>query len=543
MYTQWHFGISGLFCFLVCLTSCGGGGSSSPPAPDFTLMLSGATLSIGQGYGSPTLTLTVSAKDGFTGSVNITMEGLPLGVSSLPPTPFALAPGTTKQLTFAADGEATAGSFTLTISGTSGSLSHSVQMTLDVTATSVSTKSYQVGTELFLENDVGNEATRVGLETQWGGTIVEASLNGTNFVNAHDTGREVQAAQYDGSASYDSCAGCTGVFGWDPVQGGDRYDHGSPVLAQALSGKSIYTKTQAHQWYPDDKGGGPTQPVLGDVYIEQTISAVPNHPHAFQVHYKTTHFGTDEHDNSTQEFPAVYVSLGFDRYVYYGGTSPWTNGSVTFAVVSMLGAGTTPNYYVPEHWAAFVNEQDVGLTVYVPGQYPYSVAWTFAGTSGPTGDGTNYFAPFTAFTFWPNSVLEGDIYVIVGDYKEARQAIYDLRNTLPSSDPFTPFGFTDIPAADDLLTGTVSVSGWTFDNVGISKVEILLDSVLIGQATYGLSRPDVPTVYPNADANVGFQYSLNTTQYLNGTHTLQVKVSDTNGNVAFFPRVPVSIRN
>jgi len=129
-------------------------------------MLSGATLSVGQGYGSPTLTLTVSAKDGFTGSVNITMEELPLGVSSLPPTPFALAPGTTNQLTFAANGEATAGSFTLTISGTSGSLSHSVQMTFDVTATSVSTKSYQVGTELFLENDVGNEATRLGLETR-----------------------------------------------------------------------------------------------------------------------------------------------------------------------------------------------------------------------------------------------------------------------------------------------------------------------------------------------------------------------------------------
>jgi hypothetical protein len=506
-------------------------------------MLSGATLSVGQGYSSPTLNLTMSAENGFTGSVNITMEGIPLGVSSSPATPFALAPGTSKQLIFAADGEAAKGSFTVTITGTSGSLSHSVQMTLEVTATSFSTKTYQVGTELFLENDVGKEATRLGLSIPWGGTIVEASLNGTNFVNAHDTGREVQAAQYDGSAPYDSCAGCTGVFGWNPVQGGDRYDHGSPVLAQSLSGKSIYTKTQPYQWYPDDKGGGPTQPVLGDVYIEQTISAVPNHPHVFRVHYKITHFGTDEHDNTTQEFPAVYVSLGFDRYVYYGGTSPWTNGSVTFAVVSTLGAGTTPNYYVPEHWAAFVNEQDVGLTVYVPGQYPYSVAWTFAGTSGPTGDGTNYFAQFTAFTFWPNSVLEGDIYVIVGDYKEAREAIYDLNNTLPRSDPFTPFGSTDTPKAGDVLSGTVSVSGWTFDNVGVSKVEILLDSVLIGQATYGLSRPDVATDFPNADANLGFQYSLNTTQYVNGAHTLQVKVSDTNGNVAFFPRVPVSIRN
>jgi len=56
-------------------------------------------------------------------------------------------------------------------------------------------------------------------ETIWGGSIVEVSLNGTNFVNEHDTGREVQAAQYDGSAQYDNCAGCTGSFGWNPVQG------------------------------------------------------------------------------------------------------------------------------------------------------------------------------------------------------------------------------------------------------------------------------------------------------------------------------------
>jgi len=60
---------------------------------------------------------------------------------------------------------------------------------------------------------------RIGLETAWGGSIVEVSLNGTNFVNAHDTGREVQPAFYDGNAQYDPCAGCTGVFGWDPVLG------------------------------------------------------------------------------------------------------------------------------------------------------------------------------------------------------------------------------------------------------------------------------------------------------------------------------------
>jgi len=36
--------------------------------------------------------------------------------------------------------------------------------------------------------------------THWGGSIVEVSVNGTNFVNADDTGQEVQPAFYDGNA-------------------------------------------------------------------------------------------------------------------------------------------------------------------------------------------------------------------------------------------------------------------------------------------------------------------------------------------------------
>ena len=81
------------------------------------------------------------------------------------------------------------------------------------------TTTFQQGSLLILQNQTSTDTIRIGLETAWGGSIVEVSLNGTNFVNAHDTGREVQPAFYDGNAQYDPCAGCTGVFGWDPVLG------------------------------------------------------------------------------------------------------------------------------------------------------------------------------------------------------------------------------------------------------------------------------------------------------------------------------------
>jgi hypothetical protein len=349
-------------------------------------------------------------------------------------------------------------------------------------------------------------------------------------------------ALYDGNAQYDACAGCSGVFGWDPVQGGDRYGHGSPVLAQTLAANSIDITTQPNQWYPDDKGGGPTQAVPGDVYVEQTLTAVPNHPRAFQLHYKITYFGADEHANALQEFPAVYVNLGFGNFVYYGGNAPWTNDVVTVTTMPSYPQGS-PLLYTPEKWEAYVDDQNLGLTVYVPAQYPYAAGVSFGGASGPTGSGTNYFRPHTSFTWTPGAVLEGDIFLIVGNYQDARAAIYDLKNSLPPSDIFTPFGFVDSPTPNSQLAGMVTVAGWTFGTVAVSKVEVHMDGVLAGAATYGTARPDVATVYPNAPTNVGYQYSLDTSKYLNGTHTLEVEVTDSSGHIAVFPRVTVEVRN
>ena len=247
------------------------------------------------------------------------------------------------------------------------------------------TTTSQQGSLLILQNQTSTDTIRIGLETAWGGSIVEVSLNGTNFVNAHDTGREVQPAFYDGNAHYDSCAGCTGVFGWDPVLGGDKYDQGSPTLSQVLTSNSLYTKAHPLQWNPDDKGGGPGQAVAGDVIVEQTITPVSGRSRVFQGHYKVTHLGSDLHANAQQEFPAVYVNADYNRFVHYGGTAPWTNAAVSVTTFPELPT-FSPLFFAPEHWAAHVNAQDIGLTVYVPSQYPYVGGFDHSGPAGPTGD-------------------------------------------------------------------------------------------------------------------------------------------------------------
>ena len=526
---------------LAVLASCGGGSSTPPPPrPDFSVSASPVSASAVLGNVTSAVTISVAPERGFKNPVDVSLQGLTQGVDATPSS-FSLNPGASQSVTFSVSASAAVGIFPITVLATSGSLSHRASLTL-TTEPIVSVRTFQRGSLLYIESGAGPDIALAGLETQWGGSIVEVSLNGTNFVNLHDTGREVQAAQYDGNAQYDACAGCTGVFGWNPVQGGDKYNHGSPVLAQTLTNDALYIKAQGYQWNPDDKGGGSNQPVLGDTYVETSISVVTSHAHTFRVHYRVTHFGADQHANSIQEFPAVYVNLGYDRFATYQGIAPWTNGTLSVSTMPQL-PNSSPLFYAPEQWAAFVDASDVGLAVFVPGVAPYVGGFAAAGDPGPTGFGTNYFAPFAIYSFGPKSVLEGDVYLVAGDYKHARQVIYDLHNQIPATDIFTPFGVVDAPKPNSQLTSTASVTGWTFDNVAVSGVDVYVDGLLAGAATYGGSRPDVAHDFPNAPAAIGYSFSLDTRQYSNGPHTIEVKALDSSGNLAVFPHVAVTIQN
>src|SRR5438105_9981293 len=87
-------------------------------------------------------------------------------------------------------------------------------------------QAWQDGRMIFMERRDAGETARIAVDTGRGGVVTEASLNGVNVINSHDTGRGVQLALYDGAYGYDSCAGCTGVWGWNPLQGGDHWNHG-----------------------------------------------------------------------------------------------------------------------------------------------------------------------------------------------------------------------------------------------------------------------------------------------------------------------------
>jgi len=100
------------------------------PSPNFTLSASPASLTVTRGN-SGNSTITVTPSGGFTGSVNLSVSGLPSGVTAT----FGTNPTTsTSVVTLAASSTATTGTFTLTITGTSGTLTHTTTISLTVKA-------------------------------------------------------------------------------------------------------------------------------------------------------------------------------------------------------------------------------------------------------------------------------------------------------------------------------------------------------------------------------------------------------------------------
>jgi len=115
---------------------CGGGGSSMqpppPPSQDFTLTLSSNSLSIQQGSSSPAVNVSVTGQNGFAGTVQVTLSGLPAGVTTNPVSPISVTAGAGTSVIFGAAVNAATGNFMVSAQGTSGSLSHSANLALTV---------------------------------------------------------------------------------------------------------------------------------------------------------------------------------------------------------------------------------------------------------------------------------------------------------------------------------------------------------------------------------------------------------------------------
>ena len=76
--------------------------------------------------------LSVTPINGFTGSVQVTLNGVPAGVLSNPMSPFSIPAGSSTPVLFSAVPNASTGNFTIMAQGASGSLSHPATLGLTI---------------------------------------------------------------------------------------------------------------------------------------------------------------------------------------------------------------------------------------------------------------------------------------------------------------------------------------------------------------------------------------------------------------------------
>jgi hypothetical protein len=154
--------------------------------PNFSLSASPSSVTIIQGA-SGTSTVTVTPENGFTGSVSLSVSGLPAGVTaSFNPS----STSTTSVLTLTASSTAAIGTVTVSVTGTSGSLTNQTSITLNVNPTGNFTLSASPSSLSFIQGTSGTSTITVSPLSGFNGSVsfsasglpsgVSASFNPTS---------------------------------------------------------------------------------------------------------------------------------------------------------------------------------------------------------------------------------------------------------------------------------------------------------------------------------------------------------------------------
>jgi hypothetical protein len=113
------------------------------PPPDFTIAASPNSQTVVQGNGT-TYNVTVTALNGFTGTVNLSVSGFGTGASGTF-NPTSVTGSGTSTLTVTTTGSAATGTFPITITGTSGALSHATGVNLVVNPPGIVNGGFETG--------------------------------------------------------------------------------------------------------------------------------------------------------------------------------------------------------------------------------------------------------------------------------------------------------------------------------------------------------------------------------------------------------------
>jgi len=255
---------------------------------------------------------------------------------------------------------------------------------------------------------------------RYGTEILNDSVN---LINCHDTGRLVQQSYY-GTENYDMGYFNGHYCAYNPVQGGNMYNDCSKIVDLRVYENEIYIKCRPLDWAKEKE-------YITDSYMEATYTLNGN---LLKTNCRFVDFSGYDPAAKNQELPAFYGAATMDKLVYYSGSEPWTDDTLsTLGGLDEYLYAHYPAVYPTEHWAAFTGDFDDSFSVglYIPDS-KHILAGVYgtisAQTENPdTSDPTSYLAGGKEMVFESFSPIEYDFYISTGTVSEVRNTFKEIQ--------------------------------------------------------------------------------------------------------------------
>jgi hypothetical protein len=224
------------------------------------------------------------------------------------------------------------------------------------------------------------------------------------------------------------------MLGWNPIQAGDAFGHGSKVTRWSNDGKTIRVHCIPLIW--------PLNNVPAECEFDVTCKLVNN---TVEIENRLANHRSDhtQHPGRSQELPAIYSNGQWYKLVSYTGNEPFTEAPTTTLVDLNDGKGWPwLTFRGAEHWAALVDKNNYGLGVFEPDvcQFSGGFAGKPKGIGGPMNDQTGYIAP-NLDEILDHNIDYGFKYVLIlGSVEEIRN--YAVKHSDKPHPPVWKFKFS-----------------------------------------------------------------------------------------------------
>ena len=338
----------------------------------------------------------------------------------------------------------------------------------------------------------------VGISSRTGGAIDSLTWGGTQFINAHDHGRELQSA-----SSYDGYGECL-----NPTEAGSDSDGTGPrsttlLTALTIGPNTLQTRAQMAYWIEPGrvtgncpKGPGPHAGPRSDDVLAKTITLGAEGV-ANAIAYRVTYVTAQPHASATFEAATAYMPPDFTQF---WNLDPATGQSARLSagpgeqgvpvILSTPDGARAMGVYSPALPQATVPNAGYGRFDFstLPGAGNATVKWNCVFRENDVPAGAHSYT----------------CYVVVGTLQDVRTGLVALRNALAGGRPAVvapaPAPHAAVPAPAPTAARVPGVALYVGTQAGCNAGEVTIDPGYKGCATAPvgatLGQPSSPADVP-----------------------------------------------